>query len=135
MSSKNYKVLKVFDFDGFTVDVIEAKTEDSGTSEGQPEALEDALLCSICLSAVYKNKDVILLCGHGFCRLCIARIIINSEDTNIKCPTLNCNQKIENMEIKDILGDENYQDLIDRRNPRVSYQRVPVKDKQELENM
>ncbi|KAF6722472.1 RanBP-type and C3HC4-type zinc finger-containing protein 1 [Oryzias melastigma] len=71
--------------------------------------------CPICFSALQPGEGVVLReCLHTFCRECLIGTIRNSNDAEVSCPD-NCESKLLDREIKELLTDEEHQRFLELR--------------------
>ncbi|KAM9410777.1 LOW QUALITY PROTEIN: ranBP-type and C3HC4-type zinc finger-containing protein 1 [Pholidichthys leucotaenia] len=71
--------------------------------------------CPICFSPLEPGEGIILReCLHTFCRECLKGTIINSNDAEVSCPE-NCDSKLLDREIKELLTEEEHQRFLELR--------------------
>ncbi|XP_069003786.1 ranBP-type and C3HC4-type zinc finger-containing protein 1 [Embiotoca jacksoni] len=71
--------------------------------------------CPICFSALQPGEGIVLReCLHAFCRECLKGTIVNSQDAEVSCPD-NCDSKLLDREIKDLLTEEEHQRFLELR--------------------
>ncbi|RVE73071.1 hypothetical protein OJAV_G00045650 [Oryzias javanicus] len=71
--------------------------------------------CPICFSPLQPGEGVVLReCLHTFCRECLIGTIRNSNDAEVSCPD-DCESKLLDREIKELLTDEEHQRFLELR--------------------
>ncbi|XP_037535752.1 ranBP-type and C3HC4-type zinc finger-containing protein 1 [Nematolebias whitei] len=71
--------------------------------------------CPICFSTLMPGEGVVLReCLHTFCRECLKSTIVNSQDPEVSCPD-NCDSKLLDREIKELLTEEELQRFMELR--------------------
>uniref|UniRef100_A0A8C5I0T3 RanBP-type and C3HC4-type zinc finger-containing protein 1 n=1 Tax=Gouania willdenowi TaxID=441366 RepID=A0A8C5I0T3_GOUWI len=71
--------------------------------------------CPICFASLLPNEGIVLReCLHTFCRDCLIGTIQNSRDAEVSCPE-NCESKLLDREIKELLSDVDHQRFLEMR--------------------
>lgn len=71
--------------------------------------------CPICFNPIEPQEGVVLReCLHTFCRECLIETIRNSRDAEVSCPD-NCESKLLDREIKELLTEEDHQRFLELR--------------------
>ncbi|XP_030586030.1 ranBP-type and C3HC4-type zinc finger-containing protein 1 [Archocentrus centrarchus] len=71
--------------------------------------------CPICFSTLQPGEGIVLReCLHTFCRECLKGTIVNSQDAEVSCPD-NCDSKLLDREIKELLTEEEHQRFLELR--------------------
>uniref|UniRef100_A0A1A8C135 RanBP-type and C3HC4-type zinc finger-containing protein 1 n=1 Tax=Nothobranchius kadleci TaxID=1051664 RepID=A0A1A8C135_NOTKA len=71
--------------------------------------------CPVCFTAMAPGDGVVLReCLHTFCRECLKETIVNSQDAEVSCPD-NCDSKLLDREIKELLTEEELQRFLELR--------------------
>ncbi|KAM9759619.1 ranBP-type and C3HC4-type zinc finger-containing protein 1 [Menidia menidia] len=71
--------------------------------------------CPICFSSLLPGDGIVLReCLHTFCRECLKGTIVNSQDAEVSCPD-NCDSKLLDREIKELLTEEEHQRFLELR--------------------
>ncbi|XP_004547698.1 ranBP-type and C3HC4-type zinc finger-containing protein 1 [Maylandia zebra] len=71
--------------------------------------------CPICFSNLQPGEGIVLReCLHTFCRECLKGTIVNSQDAEVSCPD-NCDSKLLDREIKELLTEEEHQRFLELR--------------------
>ncbi|XP_013864061.1 ranBP-type and C3HC4-type zinc finger-containing protein 1 [Austrofundulus limnaeus] len=71
--------------------------------------------CPICFSPLPPGEGVVLReCLHTFCRECLKSTIVNCQDPEVSCPD-NCDSKLLDREIKELLTEEELQRFLELR--------------------
>ncbi|XP_037831134.1 ranBP-type and C3HC4-type zinc finger-containing protein 1 isoform X1 [Kryptolebias marmoratus] len=71
--------------------------------------------CPICFSPLSPGEGVVLReCLHTFCRECLKSTIVTSQDPEVSCPD-NCDSKLLDREIKELLTEEELQRFLELR--------------------
>ncbi|XP_038160140.1 ranBP-type and C3HC4-type zinc finger-containing protein 1 [Cyprinodon tularosa] len=72
--------------------------------------------CPICMSTLQPGEGVVLReCLHTFCRECLAGTVINSQDAEVCCADTDCESKLLDREIKELLTEEEHQRFLELR--------------------
>ncbi|MED6278164.1 hypothetical protein CHARACLAT_020858 [Characodon lateralis] len=72
--------------------------------------------CPICFSPLEPGEGVVLReCLHTFCRECLKGTLINSQDAEVYCPDTDCESKLLDREIKELLTEEEHQRFLELR--------------------
>jgi hypothetical protein len=109
--SSEVKSSKSYNFNGLIVEVVENKSEKVSQSCKKREQVQNKLICAICLNFIAADNEMILKCQDTFCRLCLVKAVIGSEDDDVmKCPTrfTKCGTEIDKTDVRIILGEENF---------------------------
>lgn len=71
--------------------------------------------CPICFSTLQPGEGIVLReCLHTFCTECLKGTIVNSQDAEVSCPD-NCDSKLLDREIKELLTEEEHQRFLELR--------------------
>ncbi|KAM4587263.1 ranBP-type and C3HC4-type zinc finger-containing protein 1 [Odontesthes bonariensis] len=71
--------------------------------------------CPICFSPLLPGEGIVLReCLHTFCRDCLKGTIVNSQDAEVCCPD-NCDSKLLDREIIELLTEEEHQRFLELR--------------------
>ncbi|KAM6927246.1 ranBP-type and C3HC4-type zinc finger-containing protein 1, partial [Xenentodon cancila] len=71
--------------------------------------------CPICFCTVLPEEGIVLReCLHTFCRECLKETILSNRDAEVSCPE-NCESKILDREIKELLTEEEHQRFLELR--------------------
>ncbi|KAM4582779.1 ranBP-type and C3HC4-type zinc finger-containing protein 1 [Fundulus diaphanus] len=72
--------------------------------------------CPICFSPLQPGEGAVLReCLHTFCRECLTGTVINSQDAEVSCPDTDCESKLLDREIKELLTEEEHQRFLELR--------------------
>ncbi|XP_054877147.1 ranBP-type and C3HC4-type zinc finger-containing protein 1 [Poeciliopsis prolifica] len=72
--------------------------------------------CPICFSTLEPGDGVVLReCLHTFCRECLKGTVINSQDAEVSCADTDCESKLLDREIKELLTEEEHQRFLELR--------------------
>ncbi|MEQ2303706.1 hypothetical protein AMECASPLE_019671 [Ameca splendens] len=72
--------------------------------------------CPICFSPLEPGEGVVLReCLHTFCRECLKGTVINSQDAEVYCADTDCESKLLDREIKELLTEEEHQRFLELR--------------------
>lgn len=72
--------------------------------------------CPICFSPLEPGEGVVLReCLHTFCRECLRGTVLNSQDAEVSCADTDCESKLLDREIKELLTEEEHQRFLELR--------------------
>lgn len=69
--------------------------------------------CEICMETIEMKDGIILRnCLHRYCNTCLNGTIVHSEELSIKCPYPDCDEMIQDREIRAVLSQDEYEKFL-----------------------
>lgn len=65
--------------------------------------------CIICTFVCSKNEGIRLRCLHEFCKMCVSKIVQNSDSAAVKCPIPECCYTLQDREILNLVSQDVYE--------------------------